>query len=295
MVAWLTLVAAAGSPVAAEEAGEARAASLVAAVPLAPEAYEAVRAQIEAQRRQLAARYSAAQPESAAALAEAERAFAHALVEEILPRWIGVQWRRGEASLARRPEHDAGIHCASFVIAALEGTGLRFAHRDQLAQAPALRILEALATEAPTDAASSALEAGGIARWRGTVPALRRELLRRGPGVYLLGLTRHIGFAIVGAPAGLARAAAPPSLPAPAVDAAADPEVWLVHASRGSGAVVVEKMASSRAMQRRHGTAIFVAALVGGREPAGDAATGQASGDPSLMQRWLAATPLGPR
>lgn len=214
-----------------------------------------------------------------ARLARAERALQHALVDEILPRWLGVPWSSEARSVARQPAAGATVHCASFVIAALEGAGVRFAHRDQLAQAPALRILEALAGE------------GGIARWQGTVPEFERELLRRGPGVYLLGLTRHIGFAVVG-----------------------EGEVHLVHASRTAGTVVVEPMARSRALARAHGTAIFAAALLGARDRdravGGDRGRGKASGDRAvgsdrgkasgggeanpLVRRWLAGALLGP-
>jgi hypothetical protein len=309
--------AAIGEEGGAGQSRAAQAAALEPSLPLDPLAYEAARARLEEQRQRLAAQQREATPAygrrtaaGAAVLLEAERALAHALVAEVLPRWIGVPWRRGAASQSRRPDVEAGIHCASFVIAALEGAGLRFAHRERLAQAPALRILEAIADER------------GIARWRGTVPALRRELLRRGPGVYVLGLSRHIGFAVVGPALALRRAAEPDRIDAQDADArdadahdadARDAdvrvvdEVWLVHASRSAGAVVVEAMASSRALARRQGTAIFVAQLARGGEEipqegatADAASTGQATrlvrgaaGAPT--RRWLAGTLLGPR
>jgi hypothetical protein len=65
-------------------------------------------------------------------------------------------------------------------------------------------------------------------------------------------------------------------------------------------------MVGSPALARQHGTAIFAAALVGGRGEGGDVVRGKAGSDAAdasvrghaarraLVRRWLAGAPLGP-
>lgn len=238
------------------------AAATAASSSSAPRPYREVRNELEAVRRALAARQAAGEDVSAAAAS----ALSSALTDAILPRWLGVAWARGKASLARAPdERDAGVNCASFLVAAMEGAGLRFAHRGQLVRAPALRILEAVAPEEPEPTAA-------ILRWKGTIPALERELVRRGPGLYLLGLAQHIGFAVVPAAAAGGSAALDPV-------ASTTPVVRLIHASRATGQVVDEPMATSRALLASRGAPIFAVRLV----------------RPELVKRWLAGSALGPR
>lgn len=223
------------------------------------EGYRALEARIERARQRMAAPRGSqldANAEDPANAAAAESFLAAAVIDELLPRWLGVPWSEGKGSTARRPDQpDAAVNCGSFVVAVLEGAGFRVAHRNQLARAPALRVLEAVAEE------------GGIARWQGTIPELERELLRRGPGLYLLGLARHIGFAVVG-----------------------DGEVRLVHASRGAGQVVDEKMATSAALLRSRGAPIFAAKLLARATPAEQGTLAR-----PLVTRWLAGATLGPR
>jgi hypothetical protein len=247
--------------------------------------YGELRQRLEAERRVLAEAYAAtialatATPEDRAAVEDrAAAAFTSALAGEILPRWLGVPWARGAGfaqpddfsvvlGAGRAAEAPApAVNCGSFVVAALEGAGLRFAHPDELARAPALRILESVAPDVGADDRGDdhGIDRGidrGIARWQGTIPALERELVRRGPGVYLLGLAQHIGFAVVSRSAdgrGAAR---------------------LVHASRAAGHVVDEPMVTSAALLRSRGAPIFAVRL-GGDE---------------LIRRWLAGALLGPR
>lgn len=223
-----------------------------------------VRQRLEVQRLQLAEAYEASDGAAHSELqARAAAAFTAALTDEILPRWLGVPWQKGEPS-----RRTSGVNCGSFVIAALEDAGLRFAHRAELARAPALRILESVAPEANDSSRDSSGDTGGIedadrgiAKWQGTIPALERELVRRGPGVYLLGLARHIGFAVV------------------TRDADGRGTVRLVHASRTAGQVVDEPMASSSALLRSRGAPIFAVRL----------------GSDELIRRWLAGAALGPR
>lgn len=222
--------------------------------------YRAVEAKLERARRSHAAA-------GADVAVDVESLLAAAVIDEILPRWLGVPWREGKGSAARRPDQpDAAVNCGSFVVAVLESAGFRVAHRNQLAQAPALRVLEAVAEE------------GGIARWQGTIPELERELVRQGPGLYVLGLARHIGFAVV-----------------------AGGEVRLVHASRGAGQVVDEEMATSAALLRSRGAPIFAAKLLVRAAPPASAEMPAAKEDEPgqrvrpLLARWLAGAALGPR
>jgi hypothetical protein len=228
--------------------------------------YRALESRLEAARRQLAVEAGGA-PDLLALAAlhdRAEQLLAASVVGEILPRWLGVPWREGKGSTARRPdERAAAVNCGSFVVAVLESAGFRVAHRGQLGRAPALRILEAVADDGDRG------DRDGIARWRGTIPALERELVRRGPGVYLLGLARHVGFAVVDRDV-----------------------VRLVHASRGAGQVVDEALATSEALLRSRGAPIFVAQLFA----RGDERVPRAGGaSRALVRRWLAGAALGPR
>lgn len=114
-----------------------------------------------------------------------ERARQHLLERfdrEIVPAWLGTPWGQGPAATARRP-HQPGrsVGCSAFVIAALEDAGLIFAHRERFIQARALRIQRALSpqvhrfVDVPADRLAAAIAA-------------------LGDGLYLIGLSKHIGF-----------------------------------------------------------------------------------------------------
>ena len=222
-----------------------------------------MRRALEARRRALAHRLTSAEAAGGLTndgrgevLAEASRAVERAIVDELMPRWLGVRWGDGAADRGRAATggvaaaaakpRDREINCGSFVVAVLEEAGFRMAAG--LERAPALRILESLAGD------------GEIARWQGTVPGLERELVRRGDGIYLLGLARHVGFAVV-----------------------RGDRVRLVHASRSEGQVVDEAMASSRALLRSRGAPIFAAKLFSAAAPS------------TAMTRWLHGAVLGPQ
>jgi hypothetical protein len=185
--------------------------------------------------------------DGAEVLGRAARSMEQTLTRDVLPQWLGVPWGNGANSLARDPfGDDATVNCGSFVVAVLAHIGFQFRNRDLLAQAPALRILEA------------SLPEGAISRWQGSVAALERWLLQRGNGVYLLGLSRHIGFAVV-----------------------KDGDVRLVHASRSAGRVISERFTTSTALLRSRRGGLFLGELV--------------PGDPIVARRWLDGVKLGPQ
>ena len=229
-------------------------------------AYLRAAAELESRRAQLAAdlRAATSPPTRAELRARASATLHEALAEQLLPRWVGTAWGGGATADAQVPlQAGHTVHCGSFVIAALRGAGLRFFDGDQLAQAPALRMLEAVAPEA-------------IVRWRGSAAALRRALVQWGPGVYLLGMSRHIGFAIV------------------------DGEtVQLVHASERAGHVVTEDAEASTALRARSAV-LFIAQLSVGPQPSTGAAGRGARpllqrGAATVLQAWLDRAVLGPQ
>lgn len=198
-------------------------------------------------------------------LARAQTRWFQALRGPLLTDWIGTPWGHGATANARTPRQPGRtVHCASFVIAVLRGVGLRFVDGDRLAQAPALRILEALAPEE------------GIVRVVGRLPQVLQRLGELGDGVYVLGLSRHIGFVIVD-----------------------DETVTLVHASEGQGQVVAEPAKTSSALRGRSG-ALYLARL---SSPARRHASGVRAGASDeldrgadhVLARWLAGAALGPR
>jgi hypothetical protein len=214
--------------------------------------YVAQQEMIEAKRADLAREYRGAEDEAtrAAVLDRASQYLAVSISRDLLPRWLAMPWGQGANSVAQRPDASGKtVNCGSFVIAVLEGAGFRVPHRHRLAQAPALRILEAVGAEAT------------IVRWRGSVPALERQLRRWGDGVYLIGLASHIGFVVV-----------------------SRDTVSLVHASKVVGQVAAQRLLSSPALRRSRQTDFFVAALGSHRMSAR-----------SLVSRWLNEIPIGPR
>jgi hypothetical protein len=216
------------------------------------------------QRQRWAKQYDRADAATRRRLArEATRGWMRVFTEEVLPRWEGTPWGRGKDSTARVPgDPEQAVNCASFVVAALEGADFRFAHRQQLAAAPALRLLEAVSAD------------GAIARLRDTMAGLARHLRTRGAGVYLVGLPKHVAFAVV-----------------------TDGEVRLIHASQTAGRVVSEPLATSLALGSAGLGELFVAPLAAAGESGAASRQGardQAASD-ALVTRWLVGAPMGPQ
>ena len=257
------------APVAADFAPEHRTAPSAPSEPRAvAQAYLEATQVLEARRLTLAAAHQA---DGLAAPGEAAELWHQALASQLLPRWVGTPWGGGATSNARVPrEPGRTVHCGSFVMAVLQGAGLRFLHPELLAQAPALRMLEAVA---PDD----------IVRLRGDAATMERRLLALGPGVYLLGLSRHIGFAVV-----------------------TEDAVQLIHASEREGQVVSERAATSKTLRSRSAT-VFVAQLTASAASATEHKADRADSDDradarllrqgsaALLGRWLRGAMLGPR
>lgn len=165
----------------------------VAAVPevAAADRYEATLAAIEAERQRLAGRYAAAagQEKARAAIRAEARAYVRAaIVDEIVPAWLGMPWGLGSNSTANRP-HAPGmtVACGYFVAAVLEAAGLRLSSRFKFAQATALRVQRSLAPDAVHRYFSVAGE------------VLAQKIAGLGEGVYVIGLANHIGLVVVDA------------------------------------------------------------------------------------------------
>lgn len=211
------------APAAAADPAEAR-------VEAAPADFEATLAAIAAERERLAARYAGAGTEAARAAVRAEaRAYLRAtIVGEIFPAWLGMPWGLGPNSTATRP-HQPGmtVACGYFVAAVLENAGLRLSSRFKFAQAPALRVQEALAEK--------------VHRFY-SIPGeeLAAKIAALGEGVYIIGLNIHIGFVVVDGRG-----------------------VRLVHASYTDGQVVTdEPLASAAAIANSREKGYFVSPVL---------------------------------
>ncbi len=174
-------------------------------------AFERTLTRIAATRGALARRYAAAPDEPARARIRAEaRGWLLAAIDgELFPPWLGTRWGLGRNSTATRP-HQAGmtVGCSYFVTSILQNAGFVLDNRYHFAQAPALDIQRSLAPAA-----------GAIARFL-SIPAetLGGKIAALGDGLYLIGLSNHVGWVVV-----------------------RGDEVRLVHASYTGGQVVADE------------------------------------------------------
>lgn len=147
-------------------------------------AFAAPEALADGRREALAAALVAAadEPGRDAVREQARRAILERFDTEIVPAWLGTPWGTGPGSTARRPHQaDRTVGCSAFVVAALENAGVRFEDRSRFIQARALRIQRALSPEVHRFA--------GVAADR-----LAAAIAELGDGLYLIGLSKHIGF-----------------------------------------------------------------------------------------------------
>jgi hypothetical protein len=205
-------------------------------------------AALEARRAALADRYAHARGDAAraAVLADASAAFLDA-VDELVAPWLGTPWGLGTNSTARRP-HEPGmtVGCSYFVTSILQGAGVALDNRYHFAQAAALHIQRSLVGAGRA----------GIHRFLSVPPAeLAPKLAALGDGLYLIGLSNHVGFVIV-------RGA----------------DVRFVHASyTNDRAVSDEPLASAAAIAASQPSGYFVSPLV----------TRAGTADDWLVDRWL--------
>ncbi len=142
-------------------------------------------ARLAADRARLAKAHARASSdkERAAVLEQARRRVVDAIIEEILPAWMGTPWDFN--GTAAKPGNGP-VACGYFVSAALSNAGLNLS-RVRFGQAAALDIQRAL------EPRSSQLH-----RFFSIAPArLERKLRRLGDGLYIVGLDIHVGFVTV--------------------------------------------------------------------------------------------------
>lgn len=195
--------------------------------------YEDTLRAIEAERLRLAGRYARAteEVERAAIRAEARAFFTGAVATRLFPAWLGMAWGLGPNSTANRA-HAPGmtVACGYFVSAVLENAGLRVKTRFSYAQAPALQVQRTLAPGR-----------GEVHRFF-SVPGetLAAGIAELGEGLYIIGLSNHIGFVVV--------------------DAAG---VRLVHASyTGDRVVTSEPLATAQAIANSREKGYFVSPVM---------------------------------
>jgi hypothetical protein len=220
----------------AEAGPAAEAAAEPAAEPpalAATAAYEATLQAIEAERQRLAQLYARADEahERASIRAEARAFVRAAIVGDIFPAWLGMSWGLGANSTANRP-HAPGmtVACGYFVSSVLENAGLRVQTRFSYAQAPALTVQRTLAPAA-----------GEVHRFF-SVPGetLAAGITKLGAGLYIIGLSNHIGFVVVD-----------------------DAGVHLVHASYTDDRVVIsEPLATAQAIANSRPKGYFVSPVM---------------------------------
>jgi hypothetical protein len=162
---------------------------ILAQVPAASNGFDDSVARIETERRRLSAQYQKAPPRARPAILREARAFVvAAIIDDLLPAWMGTPWGLGAQSDASRP-HQTGkvVGCSYFVTAILQNAGLELESRRRFAQAPSLWIERAL------------LPYGGQVHRFGSIPAadLRKRVAALGEGLYIVGLDYHVGFLVV--------------------------------------------------------------------------------------------------
>lgn len=145
---------------------------------------------IAAERARLAAAWRAATtPAERAAVRDRASVFlAGAMIDRLLPPWLGMPWGMGKDSTATRPHQEGkSISCSYFVGAVLQGAGFQLRDRFRLGQAAALDIQKSLTGGA-----------GKVHRFLSIPPAdLRARLAPLDDGLYVIGLDVHVGLVVI--------------------------------------------------------------------------------------------------
>lgn len=150
----------------------------------APTAYESAMADLERDRRSLALEYRRARTRAAkrAVLEKAEKTVLEALEQRLLPAWYGTPWAFGGRTDTPK---EGAIACGTFVGTVLEDAGF-VVNRIALGRLASEHIALVLTSER------------NLRRYRNRpVEAVERELIGWGRGLYMVGLDRHAGLAIV--------------------------------------------------------------------------------------------------
>jgi hypothetical protein len=113
---------------------------------------------------------------------------ANAMIDRLLPPWLGMAWGMGKNSTATRPHQEGkSISCSYFVGAVLQGAGFQLRDRFRLGQAAALDIQKSLVGGA-----------GKVHRFLSIPPAeLRAKLAPLDDGLYVIGLDVHVGLVVI--------------------------------------------------------------------------------------------------
>jgi hypothetical protein len=124
---------------------------------------------------------------------EARQYLVWAIVEQIVPAWLGMPWTMAVIQDGLKPdaafpfEAGKGISCSWFLVSVLRNAGLRFQSPRAFAGSIAVQFQYALA---PRDA--------DIHRFFNVSPdRLAKKIAALGEGLYVIGLNCHIGFVYV--------------------------------------------------------------------------------------------------
>ena len=122
--------------------------------------------------------------------ARARRFVVAAIVDSIVPAWLGTPWTMATVKDGLRPDAShphqpgSGVSCSWFVVAVLRNAGLRLADSRAFAGGVARDLQRSLTR-------------GRRAHrrfWNLSPAELERRLMELGDGLYLIGLSRHVGF-----------------------------------------------------------------------------------------------------
>jgi hypothetical protein len=194
--------------------------------------YGALRARIAELQTEHRERYVAAGDDAAkrAVRDEARKQLQGALVDVILPAWLGTRWAfHGTADEPLEPQ---GIACGYFVATVLQHVGLHLESRRRFGQSTALTIARSLVPPGPSHHRVFSVPA----------KTLEDKVRSFGDGLYLIGLDVHVGFVVVAGGA-----------------------VRVVHASYlGTRTVVDEPIAACEAIERSRDAGYHVTSLFAG-------------------------------
>ena len=155
-------------------------------------AFERTLAEIEMARKNFQRRLNKAscRQEKDAVRAEARQYVVQAIVEKIIPAWLGVPWTMAVIDDGLQPnatvpfEAGKGISCSWFLVSVLRNAGLRFVSPRAFAGSIAVHFQYALS---PRDA--------DLHRFFHVTPSrLAEKIASLGDGLYVIGLNCHIGF-----------------------------------------------------------------------------------------------------
>ena len=115
-------------------------------------------------------------------LIEVKSRLENELTQNIFPAWHGTPWNFHGTSTT---PGQGKIACGYFVSTSLVHIGFKV-NRIKLAQQPSQRIIRTFMKKSAMDISS-----------RRSLPNIKKQLLKSGDGIYIVGLDTHVGFVIV--------------------------------------------------------------------------------------------------